>query len=215
MKIKLAYSRDSELKPLIPLLEGRINNKGYELVAEKIKEDEIKFNIDKYELLYIPLPVISLVKDIRILSNGSYVINKLYIRRTNEDKVIKLLVDGTNSTEFYLAKMLTDMNIIPSFKDYNATIDYENGNIDLYEEWVKLCGNLPIIVSVLGSKILGDEDLLKIKTVIRDSASIAVNENNISSISKELGLKGRESLECFFKLCREKELCGDVKISLL
>ncbi|BFH74417.1 hypothetical protein SJAV_23610 [Sulfurisphaera javensis] len=217
MRIKLAYSREEELKPLIPLLRGEINNRGYEFVVEKIKEDEIKFNINKYDLLFIPLPVLAITKDVKVLSNGSMLVNGLYIKKIKKDeKQIKLLVNGTNSTEFYLAKIfLNNENIVPSFGDYNAIISYDEGDINLYEKWKESCGNIPIIISILGSQKLGEEDLLKLKVIIRESASLIVNKGEIPAMSKELGLKGREALECFFKLCKEKGICGEVKISLL
>lgn len=215
MKVKLAYSKDEELKPLLPLLKGKVNNRGYDFEVVKIKEDEIKFNLNNFDLLFIPLPVLALAKDIKVLTNGSNVTEKLFIKRIKEDKILKLLVSGTNSTEFYLTKILLNINILPSFSDYNSLISYSDGDIDLYNEWVKHCGKIPIVLSVLGSVRLDDDELLKLKVIIRDSASLMVNEGEIESISKELGLKGREAIECFFKLCREKGLCNEVKLSLL
>jgi len=215
VKVKLAYSKDEELKPLLPLLNGRINKRGYDFEVIKIKEDEIKFNLNNFDLLFIPLPVLTLVKDIKILTNGSNVTEKLFIKRIKEDKMLKLLVSGTNSTEFYLAKILINSNIMPAFSDYNSVINYNDGDLDLYKEWVKYCGKVPIVLSVLGSVRLSDGELLKLKVIIRDSASLMVNEGEVESTSKELGLKGREAIECFFKLCREKGLCNEVKLSLL
>lgn len=215
MSLKIAYSRDEEIKPLRPILEGKINNRGFEIQLEKIKEDEIKFNLDKYDLLYIPLPVLQFGKDIKVLTNGSYVIDKLYIKRLSNSSELKILVNGTNSTEFYLAKIFVNLSIIPNFKDYNAVFTTEEGDIDIYEEWKNVCGNLPIVISLLGSKKLKEEELLKVKVLIRDSASYLSNQGLINPLSKELGLKGREAIDCFFKLCKEKRLCGDVKFSLL
>jgi len=215
VKISLAYSREEELKPLVPLLEGKINNRGYEIEPIKIKQDEVKFNIEKYDLLYFPLPVLSTIKDVKILSNGSYSVEKLFIKKIKDEKSIKLHLNGTNSTEFYLVKMFINENVVPSLNDFNAIIDFNGGEIDLYSEWESVCGKLPIIISMIGSKKLTEDDLLKIKVIVRDSASSLVNSGEIPSISKELGLKGRESLECFFKLCKQKGLCGEVKFSLL
>ena len=217
MKLTLAYSREEELKPLIPLLEGKINSRGFEIEPIKIKQDEVKFNVENYDLLYFPLPVLSVVKDVKILSNGSYSVEKLFIKKVkiDDEKNVKLYVNGTNSTEFYLAKMFVNGNVSPSLNSYNAVIDLNEGEIDLYGEWEKVCGKLPIIISVIGSKKLTEEELLKIKIVIRESASVLVNSGELPSIAKELGLKGRESIDCFFKLCKQKGLCGEVKYSLL
>lgn len=216
MKIRLAYSREEELRPLLPLFEGKINNRGFDFEIEKIKQDEIKFNIDKFDLLYLPLPLLAVVKGLKVISNGSYAVEKLYIRRTNEENnVLRLYVNGTNSTEFYLVKMFINMSVIPSFNENNALIDYNEGTIDLYKEWEAICGKLPIVISVLGSKNLKEEELLKLKVVIRDSASVMVNLGQILNVSKELGLKGREALDCFFKLCKEKGLCGEANFSLI
>ena len=215
MRITLAYSREEELKPLLPLLEGKINNRGYEIEPIKIKQGEVKFNIENYDLLYFPLPVLSVIKDVKILSNGSYSVEKLFIKKIKEEKNIRLYLNGTNSTEFYLAKMFLNGTVIPSSSDYNAVIDSNEGEIDLYSEWEKICGKLPIIISMIGSKKVTEEELLKIKVIIRESASFLVNTGELPSVAKELGLKGREALECFFKLCKQKGLCGEVKYSLL
>ena len=215
VKISLAYSRDEELKPLAPLLEGKINNRGYEIEPIKIKQDEIKFNAEKYDLLYFPLPVLSIIKDVKILSNGSYSVEKLFIKKIRDEKDIKLYLNGTNSTEFYLVKIFVNGTIIPSLNNYNAVIDFDEGEINLYNEWESVCGKLPIIISMIGSKKLTEDELLKIKVIIRESASLLANSGELPNIAKELGLKGREALECFFKLCKQKGLCGEVKFSLL
>ena len=217
MKITLAYSREEELKPLIPLLEGKINNRGFTIEPIKVKQDEVKFYAENYDLLYFPLPVLSIIKNVKILSNGVYSVEKLFIKKIKKDneKNIKLYLNGTNSTEFYLAKMFISENIIPSLNDYNAIIDFNEGEIDLHTRWEKVCGKLPIIISIIGSKKLSEDELLKIKVIIRESAALLVNLGELPNITKELGLKGREALECFFNLCKQKGLCGEVKYSLL
>ncbi|PVU68192.1 hypothetical protein DDW01_00470 [Sulfolobus sp. SCGC AB-777_G05] len=220
VKLKLAYSRDEELKPLIPLINNEINNRGFEFDLIKVKEDDIKFVVNDVDLFFSPLPLFSFLK-LRVITNASFVVESLWLRLkgNNSSSAFRLLVPGSNSTEYYLIKMLypshQQRNIVPVTKgEYDGEVSYEGGDIDIYQMWKEGCGDLPIVIKVLSTIKLKEEEIDRLKIVLRESASKAIKEFNISQYSKELGLKGRKSLECFFSLCKKKGICINVSYEL-
>ena len=219
VKLKLAYSRDEELKPLIPLIKNEIDNRGFEFDLIKVKEDDIKFVANDVDLFFSPLPLLSFLSP-KVITNASYVTESLWlkIKRDNSLSAFRLLVPGSNSTEYYLIKMLypsQQRNIIPVTKgEYDGEISYEGGDIDIYQMWKEECGDLPIVIKVLSTIRLKEEEIDRLKIVLRESASKAIKELGISQYSKELGLKGRKSLECFFSLCKKRSICVNVSYEL-
>ncbi|BCU71291.1 hypothetical protein [Stygiolobus caldivivus] len=217
MNIKLAYSRDDEIKPLEPLLRHEIDNRGFKIELIKVnKEDELKFIVDKVDLVYLPLPVFNFISNLRVISNGSYITSKLKMRILSTP-VRRVLVPGSNSTEFYLVKILYNNNVTPVLNgSFDAEITYDDeGEIDLLSLWNQQCNNSPLILKVLSSKNLDESVLLELKVLIRESASRMVEKKEVSTFSKELGLKGRNSMECFFNLCTQKNLCSNVSYYLI
>ncbi|MEM1626487.1 MAG: hypothetical protein QXV69_04295 [Sulfolobaceae archaeon] len=213
MKLKLGYSDEEELLPLLPL----INDNKFELV--KIREDEIKFKLDELHLIYFPLPLLTMLEGIKVISNGAYIINDLGIKllTSTQKENIKICIKNTNTTEYYLLKLLTKYNFIikPNQNECDAILQKKDYDLSLTQLWSKECTQLPLVSKLLGSKILSQEDLTKIKVLVRESASLQENEGKITSISKELGLKGRMAIECFWRLCNSKGLCGKHRPILL
>ena len=216
MNLRLAYTRDEEIKPLEPLLRGEIDNRGFNIELVKVsKEDELKFVIDKVDLAYVPLPVLNLIPQLKVISNGNYVVERLKLRIIS-NPVRKVLVPGSNSTEFYLVKMLYNNNVIPVLNgNYDAEVNYKEGEVGLDKLWSEKCENLPLVLKVLASKNLDESVLLEFKILVRESASKMVERGELNSFSKELGLKGRKALECFFNLCFQKNLCSNVSYYLI
>ncbi|AGE71412.1 hypothetical protein [Sulfolobus acidocaldarius] len=219
MRIKIAYSRDEEIKILQPVLNNEVDTKGFSFDILKLKEDDLKFHVDEYELLYLPLPLVTFIENLKVLTNGAYVVNDIGIRyRKKTESKLKILVPGSNSTEYYLARMIYGHNVVPttSQEEWTAELTYDGTSEYSFKDfWNSNCGNLPFVIKLLGSKILDEESLSRIKIVIRDSANLAYERGYVNSFSKELGLKGREALDCFFKICRQKNLCGKFTSYLL
>jgi hypothetical protein len=209
LRLLLAYTAEDELKPLLPLLNGEVA-RGVELEPKKVSVDEVKFNHGDFDLFFIHLPLFLYVKGVKVISNGAYVLESLGIEGDNYSSVC---VDSSSSTEFYLVKLLLNPKAIPKRSGDCSRISREKGNLS--ELWKEECGDLPIVISLIGSTRLSTDDLLKLKVVIRESASIQERKGEIKSYSKELGLKGREALDCFFKLCKKKGVCGEVTYDLL
>ncbi|ARM75724.1 hypothetical protein [Acidianus manzaensis] len=211
MNISIAYSNKDEILPLLPIINNEIKSKDYVFEFVEIKQDEIKFKYKNYDLYYISLPLLNYI-DTKILSNGARVVNELGL----SDEINNEVCTSSNSTEYYLLKILLGSKAIPNSKlDCNsARFVINNYKISLSDIWKKECQNLPIVLSVIGSN-LPDDVLSKIKIIIRESASIQESKGIISPLSKELGLKGRKSLECFFQLCRKKNLCSVTNYNIL
>ncbi|TRM87212.1 hypothetical protein DJ526_09330, partial [Sulfolobus sp. A20-N-G8] len=177
-----------------------------------VKEDELKFRLNEFDLAFIPLPLLNFIQGIKLISNGAFVIEKLGIK-LHRDIINKICVKGSNSTEYYLFKALTNfkhhIEVVKGedCQGADAMIDYDGYNISLGELWRQECGDLPIVISLIGSTRLSEGELLKIKAIIRESASIQENNKEILSYSKELGLKGRKAIECFFQICENRGLC--------
>lgn len=214
MRLKLGYSNEEELLPLLPLIQQ--NN--FELV--KLREDEIKFKIDEIHLIYFPLPLLTTVEDLKVISNGAYVIEDIglkLLKPVQQRENIRLCIRSTNTTEYYLLKLFTKYNFIIKYDqtECDAVIQNKDYDISLLQLWSKECNNLPLVSKLLGSKILSQEELSRIKVLVRESASFQENYGKISNISKELGLKGRMAVECFWRVCSNRGLCGKYRPVLL
>ncbi|WP_338599679.1 hypothetical protein V6M85_10410 [Sulfolobus tengchongensis] len=211
MKLTLGYVNERELEAIRPILDNEIKrNVHLELV--RVKEDELKFKLKDLDLAYVPLPLSIFFDNIKFISNGAFVVNKIGLK-TISDKISKICINSSNSTEYYLFKMLTNYkNPIEIVREEicisgDARISYDDYNISLDQAWRDNCGDLPIVISLIGSLRLNDDVLSKIKVVIRESAALQESKGKISQYGKELGLKGRQSIECFFQLCLKKGLC--------
>ncbi|BDC19041.1 hypothetical protein [Acidianus sp. HS-5] len=202
MKLSLAYSKEEELLPILPILDKEID-KGIEIEAIKIKEEEIKFKYDKFDLYYIPLPDLNYIET-KILSNGAYVVNSLGLDELKSEVCI-----NSNSTEFYLLKLLMNYRGIPNGRENckGSKFTIKDFKVSLSDKWKETCGDLPIVLNVIGSNLPGDV-ISKVKITIRESASLQESKGVIATPSKELGLKGRKAIDCFFELCRKKSLCN-------
>jgi len=202
LKLTLAYSKEEELLPILPILDKEID-KGVEIEAIKIKEEEIKFKYTNFDLYYIPLPDLNYIET-KILSNGAYAVNSLGLDSLKNEVCI-----NSNSTEFYLLKVLMNYRGIPNGRDNcnGSKFITKDFKISLSDKWKEVCGDLPIVLNVIGSN-LPEDVISKVKIIIRESASLQEAKGMITPISKELGLKGRRAIDCFFDLCRKKNLCN-------
>ncbi|MEM3971235.1 MAG: hypothetical protein QXR34_02105 [Saccharolobus sp.] len=212
MKLRLGYTNQRELISLYPIISKTIeSNLEFDLVY--IRGDELKFKLGEVDLAFIPLPVLAFINNIKFISNGAFTINRLGIRLLG-NSITRLCIYSSNSTEYYLFKLLTNFKIpIEIIKDKeiekcDAIISYDDYDISIDELWKSQCGDLPIVISMLGTIKLQEELLVKAKVAIRESAVIQERSGNILPYSKELGLKGRQSIDCFFQLCSKKGLCN-------
>jgi len=177
-----------------------------------VREDELKFKLNEFDLAFIPLPLLNFIQGIKLISNGAFVIEKLGVK-LHSSSINKICVKGSNSTEYYLFKALTNfkhhVEVVKGedCQGADAAIVYDDYNISLDGLWKQECGDLPIVISLIGSIKLSEDELLKIKVIIRESASIQETNKEILPYSKELGLKGRKAIECFFQICENKGLC--------
>ncbi|NON62541.1 hypothetical protein, partial [Acidianus sp. RZ1] len=149
-----------------------------------------------------PLPVFFHLGKATILSNGAIVVNSLGISNTNIEKIC---VSGSNSTEFYLVRALLNPKAIPvttSSQDCSK-VTTESYEIPLSNVWKSKCNDLPIVLKVILLGTVPEDVIPKVKAIIRESASIQENLHLVSPGSKELGLKGRKAIECFFKISKE------------
>lgn len=211
MKLSLAYSIDEEILPIMPIINGEVL-KGIEIEPKKVSLDEIKFNYNNYDIFYVQLPLFLYIKNVKVISNGAYVIEKL----GSEDSLTSsssVCVESTSSTEFYLLKILLGYKGIPRKNGNCIKLVHDLDNISCL--WREQCGNLPIIISLIGSTKLSDEEMSILKVVVRESASLQEKRNLIKAYSKELGLKGRDALNCFFQLCKEKNICNEISYDIL
>lgn len=211
MNVTFAYSREEELLPLLPILNGEIKSKDITFKFVEVKEDEIKFKYSQFDLYYLPLPLLNYI-EAKILSNGAYVVQDLGI---SDDNVTEICT-SSNSTEYYLLKILTGIKMIPNPKPdcKSAKFVITNYKFSLAKLWQEKCGDLPVVLSVIGSN-LRDDEISRIKIIIRESASLQEKRGVIYPTSKELGLKGRKAIECFFELCKKKNLCFKISYNIL
>lgn len=211
MNVTFAYSRDEELLPLLPIINGEIKVKDIEFNFIKVKEDEIKFTYSKFDLYYMPLPLLNYV-EAKILSNGAYIVPDLGLSENLPNEVCS----SSNSTEYYLLKILTTSKAIPNSKpDCKGAKFMTSGySFSLRRLWQEYCNDLPIVLSVIAGN-LTDEEISKIKVIIRESAALQEKRGAISPLARELGLKGRRAIECFLDLCKKKNLCSKVSYVIL
>ncbi|AWR97081.2 hypothetical protein DFR86_05565 [Acidianus sulfidivorans JP7] len=211
MNITIAYSNKEEILPLLPIMNNEINPKEFKFEFIQIREDDIKFKYENYDLFYLPLPLLNYI-DIKIISNGAMVVNELGL----SDNITKEVCASSNSTEYYLLKILTGTKALPNSKPDCSGSKFVTNNykMSLSDLWRNNCQDLPIVLRLIGSN-LSDDILSKIKIIIRESASIQENRGLIASYSRELGLKGRKAIDCFFELCRKKNLCTVTNYKLL
>lgn len=213
MRFTLAYSQEDDLKPLRPILDNKVN-KDLTLDLVQVREDELKFTYSRYDLFYAPLPLINYVKGIRFLTNGAKVWKSLGI--TGDCSEGKICVQGSNSTEFYFLKLFYKGKLVVSLnQDCQCKLSNERDFADLTPLWLEACGDLPFVVKLLATVTLNDDVLAKVKVVVRESALIAQREHGLDPLSKELGLRGRQALECFVKKCSEAGLCAKTEYYLL
>ncbi|AAK40478.1 hypothetical protein SULI_05590 [Saccharolobus solfataricus] len=211
MRLSLGYVKEKELEIIAPLLNNE-TNRNIEFNLIRVKEDELKFKLKELDLAFIPLPLTLFYENIRFISNGAFVANKIGLKIINS-RFSKLCINSSNSTEYYLFKTLTNyknpLEIVRSevCNDADVLISYEDYDISLDELWRKNCGDLPLVISLIGSLRLDEQTLSKVKVVIREAASLQESRGRISHYSKELGLKGRQAIECFFQLCLKRGLC--------
>jgi len=211
VRLRLGYASEKELEVIEPLLSNEIN-RNVELEPIRVKEDELKFKLKELDLAFIPLPLTLFYENIRFISNGAFVTTKIGLKVIN-NRFARLCISSSNSTEYYLFKILTNyknpIEVVrsESCTDTDVLISYEDYHISLDELWRKNCGDLPIVISLIGSLRLDEQTLSKVKVIIREAASLQESRKKVSQYSKELGLKGRQAVECFFQLCLKKGLC--------
>jgi hypothetical protein len=211
VKLSLAYSIDEEITPIIPIIKGEIS-KGVKIEPKKVPLDEIKFNYNNYDIFYVQLPLLLYIKNIKVISNGAYIIEKLGSEASLTSSS-SVCIENTSSTEFYLLKILLGYKGVPRKNGDCIKLVHNSDNISYI--WREQCGNLPIVISLIGSTKLSDEEMSILKVVVRESASLQERRDLIKSYSKELGLKGREAINCFFKLCKEKNVCSEISYDIL
>lgn len=212
MQLQIGYSLDEELSPIIPVLKGEVKS-DIELVPIKVKGDELKFKINDLDLSFLPLPLLNFVSGVKLLSNGAFIVNRLGIKRIiNKDPISSICVRGSNSTEYYFVKMILFQKISPIISESEkctgeSTISFSDYDISIDSLWEKHCKDCPIILDLIGSLKLDINILSKLKMIIRESARLQEERGVIGKFSKELGLKGRESVKNFFELCYKKKIC--------
>ncbi|QKQ99691.1 hypothetical protein GWK48_04165 [Metallosphaera tengchongensis] len=210
MKFTLAYSDDKDLVPLRPLLEGAVDR---DIVLEpiRIKEDNLKFEFYRYDLVYLPLPLLNYIKDVKFISNGAKIADRIGL--VGQCSGLKVCVQNSNSTEYYYMKIFNQKYSVTIGQNCECSVGVDNVNVDLTQSWHERCGSLPVVLKMIAVNV-NDDVIPKIKIAIRESASIVANTGYTSQLSKELGLKGRQAVECFITKCREAELCSKNSFSI-
>lgn len=151
MRLRLGYVSEKELEVIEPLLSNEIN-RNVELEPIRVKEDELKFKLKELDLAFIPLPLTLFYENIRFISNGAFVTTKIGLKVIN-NRFARLCISSSNSTEYYLFKILTNyknpIEVVrsESCTDTDVLISYEDYHISLDELWRKNCGDLPIVIS--------------------------------------------------------------------
>ncbi|BBG24593.1 hypothetical protein [Sulfuracidifex tepidarius] len=211
MQLKIGYSDDEELKPIIPLLEGEVQGE-IEIIPVKIRTDELKFKLNDLDLSFIPLPIINFVNNIKIVTNGAVVVETLGLKKLNDSpEISSVCVKGSNSTEYYLLRLLLPQKIQPVVSDQckgDSIIAFENYDVSLDSIWRRYCPSCPLVLNVIGSSRLDSSTLAKVKVLFRESAKFQEEKGIVTKYSKELGLKGREAIRTFFDLCNKKKICN-------
>lgn len=211
MQLKIGYSDEEELKPIIPILKGEIQSE-IEIIPVKIKVDELKFRLNDLDLSFISLPIINFVNNVKIVTNGAVAVESLGLKKLNDKlDVSTVCVKGSNSTEYYLIRILLPQKVQPIVSDPcngDSVVAFTNYDISLDSIWRKYCPACPLVLSVVGSSKLDSSTLTKVKVLFRESAKIQEERGIVSKYSKELGLKGRESIKTFFDLCDKKRICN-------
>jgi hypothetical protein len=208
MNLTLAYSREGDLEALSPLIGKEL--RGFSISPVKVKEDQLKFVLDQHDLLYTPLPVVGNVKGIKVLSNCSVATDNLGVKFLNKSDNPRIAVKGTNSTEFYLLRLLTNLKVSPVVCEDTCHADAlfvegEEADLDIGSLWRERCGKIPIVMRVISTLRLDQYVLGRLKIALREAASLS----KVSDVSKEMGLRGRSALSCFTRICRQRGLCSN------
>jgi len=213
VQLKLGYSDEMELKPIIPAINGEIKG-DISISPVKVKEDDLKFMIKELDLAFIPLPIINFINNIKIITNGAFVVNTMGLKRlNNRQDYFRVCVKGSNSTEYYISRIFVPQKLQPVVSDSTSCdgdliISFDDRDIDFDQFWKRACDGCPFVLDVVGSINLDFSTLSKIKVLFRESAKIQEERGVILRYSKELGLKGKEAIKTFFDLCNRKRLCN-------
>ncbi|MEM4146542.1 MAG: hypothetical protein QXH41_02575, partial [Metallosphaera sp.] len=181
MRLSLGYSDESDLKPLLPLLEGKINRDIY-IEPIKIKENEIKFQFHSFDIVYMSLPLINHLPGVRFISNGAKVTERIGIRGKCEKQVC---VNDFNSTEYFFMRIFDSKRQVNKGENCECKVEFENIDEDLTALWKEKCGDLPIVLKLIAAN-MDDSQISRVKVAIRESASLMI-DSNLSQFSKELG----------------------------
>ncbi|BCS91794.1 hypothetical protein L3N51_00325 [Metallosphaera sp. J1] len=210
MKLSLGYSDEADLVPLIPLLEGKLD-RDITIEPVKVKEDDLKFVFQKFDLIYVPVPLINYIPDIKFISNGARIAQSIGVRGKCEGDTV--CVKSSNSTEYYFIKIFDPKRTVTR-GECGCSVSIEGVEEDLTPIWRSECGDVPLVLKLIAINL--DESLAsKVKIAIRESASIVASQGKIPQFSKELGLKGRQGMECFINKCREAGLCSNNRYFML
>ena len=210
MKLSLGYSNEADLIPLTPLLEGKLE-RDITIEPVKVKEDDLKFVFQKFDLIYVPIPIINYIPDIKFISNGARVAEKIGIKGECEGGPV--CVKSSNSTEYYFMNMFDPKRTVTR-GDCKCFVSTDDLDEDLTPLWREACGDVPLVLKLIAVN-LDESQASKVKIAIRESASIVASSKGISQYSKELGLKGRQGVECFVNRCREVGLCSKNRYFML
>jgi len=197
--LELAYSEERELRPWAKVKTVQ---------PKRVKEEEVRFIVDKVDLAYVPVPLLPQLGEISVLSNGAVFAKGMSLSRLRDGK--RLLVPSSHSTHYYLARILTNERWIPTQDEALADARVQEEEGDLSAMWRAKCGDLPIPIKVVVTTRLEQRMALEVKVELRRSASALELED---PLTKEMGLRGRKALQCMLDLCAP--LCGRANFILL
>lgn len=215
--ITLGYADNSDLVPLQPLLRGEVKI-GVQIEPVPLKEERLRFELQNLDLVYMPLSLIGNVTDkIVAISNGATVVERSFLKVSKDlREVSRIRVPSTFSPDFTVARItLLGKGVSAVRGEADGEISPELGDYDILKEWRGLCGDLPLIWKLIVTSRLEDNTISRVKSAIRESASLQVDRGLIPPIGKELGLKGRQAVACFFRKCKENGLCQRSELEIL
>ncbi len=189
MRLTIAYSQADERD----LLEKVFSSEG-DVVAElvQVSEERLKFEVKNFDVVYVS-PLLLFQENAKFLTSLAKVEKRLVALKGPNDVY---LVRSTLSLEYCLLRA----------KKLRLTVSSSNSGgqeEDLTNIWNETCDNLPPISKVLASFRLSDDEMRRVKAVVRKRLnSIDLPENFV----KELGKMTEKFVQCIRNLCENAGL---------